>query len=140
MKTHQAFMYRQLLAALAGTAVGIVILSMLVLPHDWKPMGRWDTFKIFGMLLIGAHIAFWLLFLVPFSIWVKRLKFRLTPLQAMFVGGGIYCALVGVYQLCFDRPSWDILWFCILAFPVGGITSLTYSQLSQDALTGAEDE
>lgn len=131
------FLFRQGIAALVGGICGLALLAGLMLPHEWKPMGRWDTFKVFSLFLSGWHVAVWLLVLVPLSLVIRRRGSQLKMSQAILIGGGTYCIAEVGTQLCFDHLGVETVWFLILAFIVGGITQLTFVALDRSATAGA---
>lgn len=131
MKMSFQFIIRQVIAALVGGVSGLAVLSVLMLPHEWRPMGRWDTFKVFSLVLSCWHFVIWMLVLIPLSLVIKKFGSRLGLLQAILAGGGAYGAAVIVTQMCFDHLGSDTLWFLVLAFIVGGITQLTYVALEE---------
>lgn len=109
----------------------MVVLSVLMLPHEWRPMGTWETFKVFSLVLTCWHFVIWMLVLIPVSLAIRKFGFRLRLLQAMLIGGGAYCAAVIVSQMCIDHLGADTLWFMLLAFIAGGITQLTFVALEE---------
>jgi ABC-type branched-subunit amino acid transport system permease subunit len=128
-----------MIGAFAGWLVGLAALALLMLPHEWRPLGTWDTFKVFVFALSCWHLAAWILVLVPASLWLWKDGLRLKLLHSIFVGGGAYSAAVIISQICFDRVGSDTLWFLILGFLVGASTQLTSAVLVRQTRSGTAE-
>lgn len=126
---HYKFIRDQFLSLLAGTLMGLIILCVLILPYDWKPMGRWGTYYIFSILLGSVHVAIWISILLPFTLWIESRHIEKSLFHVLVSGALLYGVIALLIQLCFDHLGLDSVWFLCLALPVGGSTALTYALL-----------
>ena len=81
-----------LLSIMIGTAIGFAVLGAMVLPHDWKPMGRLSTFYVFGMALGVVHACICVIIFIPVSFWAERISRQQNLIQVFSFGALLYGA------------------------------------------------
>lgn len=139
MKTVLSMRKRQLrdlsISFMIGTCVGIAILAALILPHDWKPMGRLGTFYVSGLLLSAVHAAVCFVVFLPLSFWAERFLSQGRILQAFSFGGVLYGVIALLLQASFDNVGSESMWLLAITIPVGGTMAAIYVQLRRKSKT-----